>query len=932
MELADLLRTLDLHTFIAFDFETTGLDASNDRITEFAAVRFEAGVAVDSFESLVNPERPIPPEIVRKTGITDDMVKDAPTEDQIVEELCAFIGGHPIVAHNLPFDLAFLSNLKLKYLEQGVINEGYDTVPLSQAFLFFLPNHQLGTLGEYLGHSSDGTHRALTDTEILGELFLTLIGEAASYPLPVIQKILSAAEGKTFPNKTLYVNLANALAKSGNLKRALVQSNIEKELPSPILRYEGGSDSLPANAEAFFAEDGPLARSFAGSEYEVRESQIRYADFVEGILEDSAIGIVEAGTGLGKSLAYLMTALKTAVAEDGEPVVISCHTKPLQEQLFQREIPKLAAALGVSFCATLMKGRQNYVCKTRVDRVIAESRTLLSDADVQSLIVILVWLQWTRSGDLEECPGFLRRRPHRLRRMIQSEPGFCTSRVCKRAGGCFLGPLREATQEADIIVVNHSFLLYELESQNVLPSLKTVIIDEAHNLLKVGYSHFKTTLSHRIIADQLSLLSKSSARSKRIKGQIDALAGSMPEAATHHATLLASVRQILSTSDSLFNALSDRVSERYDRDAKFERASRIRILSDHFEGVEKKLSALSEALSRGSASAARLGAIVGEVPEHLRDAEMARTIERVSEVMVSLNQALHSVTEDQQQDWVYWETGAYRQDSLEITLNAVPVDIGPPLRTLVFEGAESVLTTSATLSLDSRFDYFIERFGLTEYEEKPVRARSFASPFFYEDQCTYLQWAGEVSPSSPDFVPLLAEVVEKLFDRFQKRMLVLFTSRAMLNDCFDVLDATGFTRRAPLLAQNGSRPALINQFRRTDNGILLGTSSFWEGIDLPGELLEILVIAKIPFDVPTEPVIEAYNEKIEESGSNAFFNHSVPAAAIRLRQGFGRLIRSVNDEGIFINMDNRVVNKRYGSLFQSVIPVSVKTFSEVAAL
>ena len=209
MELANLLNQLNLHTFIAFDFETTGLDPSDDKITEFAAVRFEEGIVSDSFQTLVNPQRPIPPEIVRKTGISDEMVKDAPNEGKIVEKIFNFIGDHPIVAHNLPFDLSFLSDLKLNYLSKEVKNEGYDTVPLAQAFLFFLPNHQLGTIAEYFGSTSEDTHRALADTEILGQLFLKLVREAASYPLPVIQKILSASEGKMFYNKTLYINLGN---------------------------------------------------------------------------------------------------------------------------------------------------------------------------------------------------------------------------------------------------------------------------------------------------------------------------------------------------------------------------------------------------------------------------------------------------------------------------------------------------------------------------------------------------------------------------------------------------------------------------------------------------------------------------------------------------------------------------------------------------
>ena len=934
MEFANLLSKLDLHTFIAFDFETTGLNPADDKITEFAAVRFEEGVASDSFQTLVNPQRLIPLEIVRKTGISDEMVKDAPNEDKIVEKIFNFIGDYPIVAHNLPFDLSFLSDLKLNYLSQEVKNEGYDTVPLAQAFLFFLPNHQLGTIAEYLGSASEDTHRALADTEILGQLFLKLVREAASYPLPVIQKILSATEGKMFYNKTLYINLGNELAKSGNMKEGLIKSEVDKALPSPIFQHEGSRKSLPASADEFFSDDGLLARSFSDGEYEVRESQINYADFVKDVFDESAVGMIEAGTGLGKSLAYLMSSLRTALAEGGEPVIISCHTKPLQEQLFQREIPKLAVALDVSFSATLMKGRHNYVCLTRVDRVIADARTLLSEQEVQSLIVILIWLQWTKSGDFEECTGFLKRKSYRLRSLIQSDPGFCTPRVCNQQGGCFLGPLRDATQNADIVVVNHSFLLYELENQNILPSLKTVVIDEAHNLIRVAYGHFQVTMSSRIIADQLSVLSKSSTRGKGIKKQMDIISTSVPEASQYFLSLRNAAELLIETSKRFFDALAKKGARNYSNKVSYDHSVRIRSFSEHFTELEKDLSSLREAFAGGVAVATRLQSVIMETPDVLRDAEVYGIIDRVAESIISLANTLNVVSDEQREDWVYWETGKFIREKLEISLNAVPIDTGPNLRSLVFDTTDASVVTSATLSLNSEFNYFLGRFGIADYDKKLVKMKSFPSPFYYEDQCTYLQWAGDTEPRDPNYVPLLAKLVESLYYQYGKRTLVLFTSRTMLRECLERLEYSGFTERAPLLAQlsYGSRPALIKQFRRRSDGILLGTSSFWEGIDLPGDLLEILVIAKIPFDVPNEPVTEAYNEKIEELGGNPFVEHSVPAAAIRLRQGFGRLIRSMNDEGIFIIMDNRVVTKRYGHVFQSVIPVTMKTFSEENSL
>ncbi|MBH31627.1 MAG: hypothetical protein CMG71_06520 [Candidatus Marinimicrobia bacterium] len=929
MELADLLRNLKLQTFIAFDFETTGLDPCNHKITEFAAVKFEEGKATDSFQTLINPERPIPIDVVRKTGISDEMVKGAPKAKEITEGVFEFIGDYPIVAHNLPFDLSFLAKMRDTHLSGEVDNEGYDTVPLAQALLFFLPNHQLGTIGEYLGIASDSTHRALADTEIVGTLFLELIREAASYSLTVIQRILAVSEGRDFHNKLLFDRLATELARRGDSGNGLLKSKIHKLCPSPIFNHKGNNLLPDFTPESFFGEDGLLEKTI-GEGYETRDSQIRYCQMVRETISDGAVGVLEAGTGLGKSLAYLFAALERALGQPGEPVIISCHTKPLQDQLFQQELPKLADALDVTFSATIMKGRQNYICKTRVNQVIAEAKTLLSDKEVQSMIVILIWMQWTRSGDFEECTGFLKRRPYRLKAMIQSDPGFCTTRNCKSTAGCFLGPLRIATQNADIVVVNHSFLLYELENQSALPSLRTLILDEAHNLVKVGYNHFTVSLSQRMISDQFQPLTKSSNRGKRMKMMMDKLSAVDPNVNRHFTVLQNTVEILLSSSTRFFGKLTQEGSKRYSRRSRYIETNRVRELTDHYDHAVDELKSLNEAFIRAVNDISRLESVLSDVPDCQIDEEVRRTINRMSENIRVLAQTLERLTSDQSKEWVYWETGMFVRDKLELTLSAVPLDVGPNLREILFETAESSVATSATLSIGEEFYYFLRRFGLDPSDDKTLYFKTFPSPFYYEDQCSYFQWTGGIAPADDQFVPLICQTVNTLFSKYKKRMLVLFTSRTMLQDSYDRLMVSSLSSKAPILAQlsDASRSALIKQFRRSHNGILLGTSSFWEGIDLPGDLLEILMITRIPFDVPTDPVIQAYNDKIEEGGRNAFLDHSVPAAAIRLRQGFGRLIRSINDEGIFINLDNRVTTKRYGHVFQSIIPVRMKSFSD----
>ena len=377
--------------------------------------------------------------------------------------------------------------------------------------------------------------------------------------------------------------------------------------------------------------------------------------------------------------------------------------------------------------------------------------------------------------------------------MIQSEAGFCTPRVCNQKKGCFLGPLRDTTQNADIVVVNHSFLLYELENQNILPSLKTVVIDEAHNLIRVAYGHFQVTMSSRVIADQLSVLSKSSTRGKRIKKQMDIISTSVPEVSQYFLSLRNAAELLIETSKRFFDALAKNGIKNYSNKVSYDHSVRIRSFSEYFTELEKELSALREAFTGCVAVATRLQSVITETPDVLKDAEVSGIIDRVADSIISLANTLNVVSDEQREDWVYWETGKFIREKLEISLNAVPIDTGPNLRSLVFDTTDASVVTSATLSLNSEFNYFLGRFGIDDYDEKLVKMKSFPSPFYYEDQCTYLQWAGDTEPRDLNYVPLLAKLVESLYYQYGKRTLVLFTSRAMLKECLERLERSGFT-------------------------------------------------------------------------------------------------------------------------------------------
>jgi len=475
MDLPELLRLLDLKTFVAIDFETTGLDFSRDKIIECAAVRFEDGVNVDSYSTLVNPGILIPSNITNLTNITNKMVRDAPNEEQVVKELVSFIGNYPLVAHNIEFDYTFLENLKSTYLyeSQTVENTCYDTLLLAQTFLFFLSNHRLKTVAEYFGLSGEGAHRAEADTVNVGKIFVQLVAEAASYPLETIQKMLSVIKDFSTPTKELFINLANIYSEKKFLDKGLLVSSIPKKLNYNVVDYKGRNSSFPDKAMKVFGKGGHLDQLMRKNEriespFEERPTQIKYSEMILKLFTDKSIGLLEAGTGLGKSVAYLFPALKSGLEGKEGPTIISCHTKHLQDQLFYRELPLIADALDISFKAVMMKGRRNYLCKTRLNWIIEDARNLLSSREALSILPIIVWLRFTKTGNLSECPGFLNRQIPRLKSMINSDKGFCTRQVCNQHQGCFIGPLRKACHKADIIVVNHSLLLSELSNPGIL--------------------------------------------------------------------------------------------------------------------------------------------------------------------------------------------------------------------------------------------------------------------------------------------------------------------------------------------------------------------------------------------------------------------------------------------------------------------------------
>ena len=931
----ELLENVNLSSFVAFDFETTGLDPALDRIIEIAAIRFVNGEPTDRFVTLINPDQNISPVITKITGITNQMVANKPFEKEIVDEFIDFIGEDPLVAHNINFDKSFLDALCLRFGKKESTSKMFDTLQLARSLAFSEAVFNLGSISEFYGLSSSGSHRAEKDTENCGEIFLYLLDELASYPLETITNVLNLIRNSSIPNKSLYEDLASLMSSKGALDGGLSQSKIEHNLKANTFNAQGKNNIENIEVNDVFGEDGIFKQKYEKFEY--RFNQVKFAEYVEDSLcNDRGIGVVEAGTGLGKTIAYLFAALKKSSKIDTEgPTVVSCNTKHLQDQLFYKDLPQLVNLAEIPFNAVMIKGRNNYICRTRFEWLLAQSDTM-DDSDIEALIPIVFWLYRTKTGDISECNGFFNSRRTWLQSLFSSEPGFCTGEACAKHRGCYYGKLRQAVFKAHIIVINHSLLLIEAAGANLLPDFNSIIIDEAHNLIKSAYDQYRIEFSEKNISFLLQTSDPSHSRNLRWNSILMKIGDKEPAIKGLRNDLKDMVGSAQSSLKNFMIAIRDENEHFFDPEKSYQEKPIIRNIEKIYAPVNTELEELKSDLVKISQSLNNIKKTILEIdPTREKYRVLHKTIERQGEINSLIFDNIMLLTDNQDPNWVYWFEGEFKRfgpksQSLDISLHASLIDVGRKLNQTLFQKLDHCLLTSATLKVNDSFEYFLSRNGLNMHTN--VHKKDFISPFFYSDQVTYYQYGGGKDLSKEP--QAMADMIYYLHQNFQKRMMVLFTSRKSLADTAEALKNKKGGSRLPLFAQTSgaSRPGIIRGMHQYDNGILFGTNSFWEGVDLPGELLEILVLVKLPFDVPSDPLVKSYSDFISSTGGNSFMEFSLPECAIRFRQGFGRLIRTTSDTGKFICFDNRIISKRYGEIFYKFLPVEMNPFSEITTI
>ncbi len=888
---------------VAIDLETTGLSPRLDRVIEVGGVRFRGTEVLERFEALVNPGRTIPLAVQRLTGITDYQVEGATSSEEALEKLKRFVGRAAVVGHGAHFDLAFLSS------GDDDTFELYDTLDLARILLPAVPSHSLPLLTRSLGLSHPRAHRALADADAARQLFLTLYDAARDLPGTLLDSMLTLLAGWKHPLRTFLA--AARAAEPGERPepaRPPAAPAVSRRRDPPAF----SSSSLPA----LLGTDGPMAR--AHPNFELREGQQQMALAVGQTFERGGRLLVEAGPGTGKSIAYLVPSLLWARAH-GERVLVSTNTITLQEQLAHKDLPALRQWVPVDFQAAVVKGRSHYLSKRRWVKFLQTPTRQESGGraaeEIKFKLRLLVWLSQTSAGDRSEIR--LGGPDDAFWAQAASDPDDCLSIRCPTYRTCFFWNSRRAGQAADLILTNHALLLADARAGGgILPGHEHLIIDEAHHLEEAATQSLTVRLAEAEWRGRLQ-------DALRWAGALQAAAGASARESTTQAA-----RAVEELVHEVFRALEELVSGRDAPAAKAE----VRVPFDagaretpQFEAVAGGVQALGV---RWQALMLKLEAASaqGELPLEAEDGLLAaHELALHVAVVRARHELLREAVLDPRPDRVYWaylDRGTGRP-----ILAAAPLDVGTLLQEHTFKEKQTVVLTSASLSLQGSFEFFKSRVGLLEAS---VEELILPSPFDYLSQALLCLPTDLPEPDDPAFVAQVSQVVRDVATALQGRTLVLFTSHAQLKEVYDAVEAPLAAQGIVALGQNldGTRRQVLQQFLEHPRTVLLGSSSFWEGVDLrppragaggkreAAGSLACVIIVRLPFKVPSDPIQVARSATLPDP----FGGLALPEAILRLKQGFGRLIRRQSDRGAVVLLDNRVANKAYGRYFLDALP------------
>lgn len=908
-------------TYVCVDVETTGLDAYDDAIIEVAAVVFRGDEIVDEFSSLVDPGRELPPEIIHLTGITPNMVADAPSLFNIRARIRRTLADHPIIGHNVGFDMAFLEAARL-----GVGQHRLDTITLASILRPDVGRYSLDALVHALNLPNPRgakDHRALGDVRRTVDLFIALYEYALELPLTTLNEIVEVGQRLNWPETMFFQDALREAGKSAFGKRITPPKRLYKppKLAKESLEPKEEPELIDTDTIAgMLRPGGNFSRAFPDFEY--RPQQVQMVAAVAHALNQQEHLIIEAGTGTGKSVGYLLPAAFWSHTNE-RTVVISTNTINLQDQLIHKDLPELQKQLPFKLRATILKGRRNYIC-TRMFQQMRHAGP--STADEMILLArLLVWLPTSERGDVNEIS--LRTSGEQLAwSRVSADNDGCRWDMCSEEK-CPLFIARRRAQQAHILVVNHSLLLADVASGNVvLPEFHDLIIDEAHHLESAVTDSLSFRADKRFISSLLDEITKPRAG---LIGDVGFRVGAAvpPDINRQFEGFIHSLRNAgniaVERVDEFFTAvewfMQDHVSSRsqFAQQLRIIPATRTQPGWDeveiNWENLNNTLEVVVEGVGKVAGGLADVA--VNYDVEDAQDLHLALT--SLSQRMAEIRENLNGLIFEPQDTMIYWIETFKRR----LALHAAPLHVGPLVEEHIFAAKDTVVLTSATLRTAGRgsygnvnFDYVRDRLHAHESQDIAV-----GSPFNYKDSTLLYLVTDMPEPKQPGYDRYVAEAIVDVAKALGGRTMVLFTSYGQLRSTGRAISQALSDADINVLSQGegGSRQQLLSAFKEPNaRAVLLGTRSFWEGVDVPGEALQAVLITKLPFDVPSDPVFSARSETFD----SPFFEYSIPEAILRFRQGFGRLIRRKADEGIVVILDKRVLSKRYGQSFLESLP------------
>lgn len=928
--------------FAVLDFETTGMSSDKDEIIQTGlALIDEAGTVCSSYVSFVKPSKQVPADITRLTGISDEDVRMAPELEEMLNEMVPMLQDVILVGHNVEFDAHFLQAALDRSGYLPFTGRMLDTVELSRILFPTQPSYSLTSLTQTLGIIHDRPHQADSDALATADLFLLCLSKLRTLPQFTLQRLNTMFDAD---QSDLGWLIAHTLASRESLPhvsedgvhhfRQFAMNVGDWGDDSPTNRLDGDNKASEILQGMTFEEymekvQGNLKQLFPS--YESREGQDIMFQEVFGALQDDSHLLVEAGTGTGKSLGYLLPSLYYGLKED-KKVVVSTHTIQLQEQLRQRDLPLLEKVLPMSFHASVFKGRSNYLCLRKFEnrQHIPEHAMGREEAVIRAGMT--VWLGETTRGESEELNIGGRNKDEWD--AVSSDAASCLNRACPWFRRCFYHRARQDAGKADLIITNHALLFTDMRADHrLLPAYDRLIVDEAHHLEEVASHHLGQKTGHSSLAVPMQRLWRD-ARTGLLPQLINSVSAmsafDAPAWSEKLEAIVPKIHDIRDAWERWMEALFGMLASQSAADETGNLTLRIKPadLPDQWDNLSVDGNNVVQLLSDFIRPLEKLTTEIREETDELGMQGMLIDLSGVLKDLAALRTDTQSFITLGKPEFVYWIEGHSQYRGKSIWVYGVPADVSGLLKEGVFDRKSSVIMTSATLTIDKSFRYVTDQLGLDSAEKDGrLKTALLPSPFRYREQALVLIPRDFPAIKGRDgetvFLNALIDSLQDVARTVGGRMLVLFTSHRMLKTVYSPLKERLEASSIQVLGQGidgGSRSRLTQQFVKQPASVLLGTSSFWEGIDLPGDTLTCLAIVRLPFQPPNHPIAEAKSEKLQAENKNPFMKLSLPQAVIRFKQGFGRLVRTATDKGIVILYDTRVIDTSYGKYFLYSLP------------